>query len=202
MSIIQFFKSKTFFKQIAFAIIGAVVFVFFLKFWLNVTTNHDQRIQVPDLQKLTITEAERTLKELNLDFVVKDSARYNPTYPKKSVIEQNPLAGAFVKEKRKIYLSLNPSKYRDITIPNLNGRTKRQAISELQAIGFIVGTNFTYVNDIGKDVVRGLKHKGKIVNANDKLEKNSIIQLVLGDGEGDGTPVIIPEELIIEEEAQ
>jgi hypothetical protein len=40
------------------------------------------------------------------------------------------------------------------------------------------------------------------VNANDKLEKNSIIQLVLGDGEGDGTPVIIPEELIIEEEAQ
>ena len=202
MSIIQFFKSKTFFKQIAFAIIGVVVFVFFLKFWLNVTTNHDQRIQVPDLHKLTITQAERTLNELNLDFVVKDSARYNPTYPKKSVIEQNPLAGAFVKEKRKIYLSLNPSKYRDITIPNLNGRTKRQAISELQAIGFIVGTNFTYVNDIGKDVVRGLKHKGKIVNANDKLEKNSIIQLVLGDGEGDGTPVIIPEELIIEEEAQ
>jgi beta-lactam-binding protein with PASTA domain len=202
MSIIQFFKSKTFFKQIAFAIIGAVVFVFFLKFWLNVTTNHDQRIQVPDLHKLTITEAERTLNELNLDFVVKDSARYNPTYPKKSVIEQNPLAGAFVKEKRKIYLSLNPSKYRDITIPNLNGRTKRQAISELQAIGFIVGTNFTYVNDIGKDVVRGLRHKGKIVNANDKLEKKSIIQLVLGDGEGDGTPVIIPEELIIEDEAQ
>ena len=202
MSIIQFFKSKTFFKQIAFAIIGVVVFVFFLKFWLNVTTNHDQRIQVPDLHKLTITQAERTLNELNLDFVVKDSARYNPTYPKKSVIEQNPLAGAFVKEKRKIYLSLNPSKYRDITIPNLNGRTKRQAISELRAIGFIVGTNFTYVNDIGKDVVRGLKHKGKIVNANDKLEKNSIIQLVLGDGEGDGTQVIIPEELIIEEEAQ
>jgi beta-lactam-binding protein with PASTA domain len=202
MSIIQFFKSKTFFKQIAFAIIGVVVFVFFLKFWLNVTTNHDQRIQVPDLLKLTITEAERTLKVLNLDFVVKDSARYNPTYPKKSVIEQNPLAGAFVKEKRKIYLSLNPSKYRDITIPNLNGRTKRQAISELRAIGFIVGTNFTYVSDIGKDVVRGLKHQGKIVNANDKLEKNSIIQLVLGDGEGDGTPVIIPEELIIEEEAQ
>ncbi|MFT7442115.1 MAG: beta-lactam-binding protein with PASTA domain [Maribacter sp.] len=202
MSIIQFFKSKTFFKQIAFAIIGAVVFVFFLKFWLNVTTNHDQRIQVPDLHKLTITEAERTLNELNLDFVVKDSARYNPTYPKKSVIEQNPLAGAFVKEKRKIYLSLNPSKYRDITIPNLNGRTKRQAISELRAIGFIVGTNFTYVNDIGKDVVRGLRHKGKIVNANDKLEKKSIIQLVLGDGEGDGTPVIIPEELIIEDEAQ
>jgi len=98
------------------------------------------------------------------------------------VIEQNPEAGEYVKEKRKIYLTLNPSKYRDITIPDLNGRTKRQAESELQAIGFIVGTNYTYVRDLGKDVVRGLRHKGKIVNPNDKLPKNSIIDLVLGDG--------------------
>jgi beta-lactam-binding protein with PASTA domain len=182
MSIFQFLKSKTFFKQIAFAIIGFIIVIFSLKFWLNSTTNHDQKIQVPELHKLTISEAERTLKELNLDFKVIDSASYNPTYPKKSVIEQSPEAGDFVKEKRKIYLTLNPSKYRDITIPDLNGRTKRQAVSELQAIGFIVGTKFSYVRDIGKDVVRGLRHNGKIINPNDKLPKNSIIQLVLGDG--------------------
>jgi len=38
------------------------------------------------------------------------------------------------------------------------------------------------VKDIGKDVVRGLRHNNKIVNPNDKLPKNSIIELVLGDG--------------------
>lgn len=182
MSIFQFLKSKTFFKQIAIAIVGFVVLFFMLKFWLNITTNHDQKIQVPDLHKLTLAEAERKLTSLNLDFKILDSASYNPTYPKKSVIEQSPEAGDFVKEKRKIYLTLNPSKYRDITIPDLNGRTKRQAISELQAIGFIVGTEYTYVRDIGLDVVRGLRHKGKILNPNDKLPKNSIIDLVLGDG--------------------
>ena len=182
MSIFQFLKSKSFFKQIAFAIVGLFIIIFSLKFWLNVTTNHDQKIQVPDLHKLTITEAEKTLKELGLDFKVIDSASYNPTYPKRSVIEQSPEAGDFVKEKRKIYLTLNPSKYRDITVSDLNGRTKRQAISELRAIGFVVGTNYTYVKDIGKDVVRGLRHEGKIVNPNDKLPKNSIIELVLGDG--------------------
>ncbi len=182
MSIVQFLKSKTFFKQIAFAVIGFIVLFFVLKFWLNISTNHDQKIQVPDLHKITIEEAQRKLEELNLDYKVIDSASYNPTYPKKSVIEQNPEAGDFVKEKRKIYLTLNPSKYRDITIPNLNGRTKRQAISELQAIGFVVSTKFTYVRDIGKDVVRGLRHKGKIISPNDKLPKNSIIDLVLGDG--------------------
>lgn len=182
MSILQFLKSKSFFKQIAIAIVGFVILFFVLKFWLNATTNHDQKIQVPDLHKLTISEAQRKLNELNLDFKVIDSASYNIDYPKKSVIEQSPEGGEFVKEKRKIYLTLNPSKYRDITIPDLNGRTKRQAESELQAIGFIVGTDYTYVRDIGLDVVRGLRHKGKIINPNDKLPKNSIIELVLGDG--------------------
>lgn len=182
MSIFQFLISKTFLKQIVFAIIGFIILFFVLKYWLNITTNHDQRIQVPDLHKMTLTDAERKLKELNLDYKVLDSASYNDTYPKKSVIEQSPAAGDFVKEKRKIYLTLNPSKYRDITIPDLNGRTKRQAESELLAIGFIVGTEYTYVRDIGLDVVRGLRHKGKILNPNDKLPKNSIIDLVLGDG--------------------
>ena len=184
MSIFQFIKSKSFFKQIAVAVIGFVILFFILKFWLNVTTNHDQKIQVPDLHRLTISEAERKLKELSLDFKVIDSASYNIDYPKKSVIEQSPESGSFVKEKRKIYLTLNPSKYRDVTIPDLNGRTKRQAVSELQAIGFIVGTKYKYVRDIGKDVVRGLRHDGKIVNPNDKLPKNTMIDLVLGDGNG------------------
>ncbi|MDP5106437.1 MAG: PASTA domain-containing protein [Polaribacter sp.] len=193
MSVFQFLKSKTFFKQIAFAVIGLVVFVFFFKFWLGIITNHDQKIQVPNLHKLTIEEAERTLRDLNLDFVVKDSSSYNPEYPKRSVIEQNPEVGEFVKEKRKVYLTLNPSKYRNIQLPNLNGRTKRQAISELKAIGFKVGTKFTYIPDIGKDVVRGLKHNGKIVNANDKLPKYSTIELILGSGDEEVTPETNPE---------
>lgn len=182
MGIFQFLKSKSFFKQLVIAVVSFVLLFFILKFWLNVTTNHDQKIQVPDLHKMTISEAERKLNELDLAYKVIDSASYNPEYPKKSVIEQSPAGGDFVKVNRKIYLTLNPSKYRDITIPDLNSRTKRQAISELKAIGFVVGTKYTYVKDIGKDVVRGLRHNDKIVNPNDKLPKNSIIELVLGDG--------------------
>ena len=182
MSIIQFVKNKLFFKQILIAFVGLIVFVFVIKIVLIFSTNHNQKIEVPNLSKLSIEEATLKLSELDLDYIVIDSASYNPDYPKFSVIEQNPEAGDFVKEKRKIYLTLNPSRYRDVMIPNLNGRTKRQAISELRAIGFIVSQDFTYVNDIGKDVVRGMRHKGKILNPNDKLQKNSEITLVLGDG--------------------
>ncbi|WP_298764811.1 PASTA domain-containing protein [uncultured Polaribacter sp.] len=184
MSLFQFLKSKTFFIQIAIAVIGLLIFVFALQYWLGITTNHNQKIQVPDLQKMSLNEVDRKLNELNLSYKIIDSASYNPDYPKKSVIEQTPVAGDFVKEKRKIYLTLNPSKYRDITIPNLNGRTKRQASSQLRAMGLNVGINYTYVNDIGKDVVRGLRFNGKIVNEGDKLPLNSIVDLVLGDGKG------------------
>jgi beta-lactam-binding protein with PASTA domain len=182
MSIIQFVKSKLFLKQILIAFVGLIVFVFVIKIVLGFSTNHNQKIEVPNLSKLSIEDAAMKLSELDLDYIVIDSASYDPKYPKFSVIEQNPEAGDFVKEKRKIYLTLNPSRYRDVMIPNLNGRTKRQAISELRAIGFIVSSEFMYVNDIGKDVVRGMRYKGKILNPNDKLQKNSEITLVLGDG--------------------
>ncbi|TYP97067.1 PASTA domain-containing protein [Tenacibaculum adriaticum] len=184
MGLLQFLKSKTFLIQIAIAIVGLLIFIFLLQWWLGYTTIHKQKIQVPDLQKMVLVDVERKLEELDLDFIVIDSASYNPEYPAKSVIEQNPEAGDFVKEKRKIYLTLNPSKYRDIEIPDLNGKTKRQATTHLQSIGFKVGSNFTWVPDIGKDVVRGLKYNGKQIGLGDKLPKNSTIDLILGDGKG------------------
>ena len=181
MSIFQFIKSKSFFKQLIIAFLLILVLVFGLKWWLGFTTNHDQKIQVPNLEKLPLEEVSNQLKELNLDFIVIDSSRYNPSYPNKSVIEQNPEAGDFVKEKRKIYMTVNPSKYNDVVLPDLNGRTKRQAITHLLSIGFRIG-KLSFVRDIGKNVVRGMKHKGNKLKPGSKLPKNSVIDLILGDG--------------------
>lgn len=181
MSIFQFIKSKSFLKQVGIAIAGLVVFIFVLQWWFGFTTNHDQKIQVPDLQKMELSEIEKTLKELDLRFEVIDSASYNPSYPNRSVIEQNPEVGEFVKENRKIYLTINPSTYRDIVLPDLNGRTKRQAVTHLLSIEFKIG-KFSYVRDIGKDVVREMRFNNKKVRPGTKLPKNSIIDLVLGDG--------------------
>ncbi|MCT4698328.1 PASTA domain-containing protein [Tenacibaculum haliotis] len=178
----QFIKSKTFLVQIGIAIVSLFLFVFIMQWWLGTTTNHGQKIQVPNLHKMSLVEVEKKLNELNLDFIIIDSATYNPNYPKKSVIEQNPEVGDFVKEKRKLYLTLNPSKYRDIEISDLNGRTKRQATTHLRSQGFIVGKEITWVKDIGKNVVRGLKYKGKLIEPGTKLPKKTTINLVLGDG--------------------
>ncbi|CAM1356785.1 PASTA domain-containing protein [Tenacibaculum halocynthiae] len=178
----EFIKSKSFFMQLGIAILSVVVLIFLLQWWLGITTNHNQKIEVPNLAKLSLTNVETKLNELNLDYVVIDSATYNPNYPKKAVLEQNPEAGDFVKEGRKIYLTLNPSKYRDVEIPDLNGRTRRQATTHLRSIGFKVGKDVTWVRDLGKDVVRGLKYKGNKIEPKTKLPKQSTIDLILGDG--------------------
>ncbi len=182
MKFLKFLISKTFLIQLGLALLVTIVLIFSLKWWLGFTTNHNQRIQVPNLQKKTVTEIGEQLKALDLNYVVVDSTNYNPNFPKKSVVEQNPKAGSFVKEHRKIYVKLNPSKYRDITLPDLNGMTRRQAETYLRSIGFKVGKKVTWVPDIGKNVVRGLKYQGKQVGLGDKCPKNSEINLILGDG--------------------
>ena len=186
MSLIQFIKSKTFLKQVGFAIVGLVVFVFVVMKWLHISTNHDQKIEVPNLEKMSLSEVEKNLEELDLRLFVIDSASYNPEYPAKSVIDQDPEPGDFVKENRKIYLTLNPSGYRNIEVPNVFGKTKRQVTSQLSSIGFKISDKPMYVSDIAKDVVRGLKFNNKDLKAGDKIPKNSMITLKLGDGRGTG----------------
>lgn len=184
MSIIRFLISKTFFKQIAFAVLALVAFIFIVKWWLGSTTNHDQKIAVPDIKGMTLELVEQELSNADLRFFIIDSANYNPDYPRYSVIEQNPAAGKFVKENRQIYLVLNPSGYRKLSIPNVIGKTRRQAEPTLKALGFKIG-NITYTDHIGKDEVRKMSHKGKPLSAGDQLQKTSIIDLVLGNGKGD-----------------
>jgi len=184
MSLIQFVFSKKFVVQVVIAVALLLGLLFVMSKWLNITTNHGQKIEVPDLSKQTLEEVETTLDELNLNFIVLDSASFNPEYPKNSVIDQTPEPGDFVKEKRKIYLTLNPSGYRNVEIPDLFGKTKRQATSQLLAIGFRVDTAYLYVPDIAKDVVRGIRYESRNLKKGDAIPRNSLLKLRLGDGKG------------------
>ncbi|MEP0262878.1 PASTA domain-containing protein [Dokdonia sp.] len=183
MSIFRFLISKIFLKQIAFALLALVLFIFIVKWWLGSTTNHDQKIAVPDIKGMTLELVEQELSNADLRYFIIDSANYNPDYPRYSVIEQNPAAGKFVKENRQIYLVLNPSGFRKLSIPNVISKTRRQAEPTLKALGFKIG-KITYIDYIGKDEVREMHHKGKRLNPGDQLQKTATIDLVLGNGKG------------------
>lgn len=181
MSFIGFIKSKEFLKQIIIAIVALVVIIFLLLKWLNVTTNHGTFETVPDLTGKSIEVAKIELEQNNLVMQIQDSANFNPNYPKFAVIEQDPKPNAQVKENRKIYITLNPSGYRKIPVPDLRQRTLRQAQPTLEALGFKVGKK-TYIDNIAKDMVLGMQYKGKKLEPGTKLPKTASIDLVLGNG--------------------
>lgn len=181
MSLIKFLTSKTFFKQIGIAVVVAIVLVFVVMQWLKSATNHGDYIDVPDLSKKSLNEVQMIMEETNLNYVVLDSTNYNPSYPTHSVIEQNPPAGNKVKEGRKIYLTINPSGHRKVSVPKVIQETLRTATSIIKAVGLEVG-EVTYVDNIAKDMVLAIRHDGKEIEPGTLLSKTTKIDLVCGNG--------------------
>ena len=181
MNILKFLFSRSFLKQLIMAVVAVVVFSFVLLKWLKYYTNHNAFVEVPNLVGQSLNEAQTALETYTLRLQIQDSSNYNPKYTAGAVIEQEPLAGSKVKTDRKIYVILNPSDYQKVKIPNVIRKTLRQAKPTLNALGFKVG-RLIYVDDLGKDEVVALRHKGQIVNPGDALRKTSIIDLVVGNG--------------------
>lgn len=181
MSLIKFLTSKIFLKQIGIAIGAGIIIILLMLFWLKSYTHHGDFETVPELKGKSLEVVEIELSDNKLKMVVQDSANYNPNYPPYSVIEQQPEAGSQVKENRKIYLTINPSGYRKIGVPNIIRRTYRQAKPTLEALGFEIG-KITYQDDIGKDEVLGIQYKGEKILPGTLLQKTSKIDLILGNG--------------------
>ena len=158
-------------------------FVYLALHSINQITMHGESILVPDLRSFSISEVEDTLKTLKLRFSVVDSGAYNADYPRGSVIDHVPNYNSRVKEDRELYLTVNPKNISLISLPNYTDRSSRQYISELKAKGFRIG-KFIYKNDEHANVVLGVRYQGEIVKINDKLEKASKLDLVLGNGRG------------------
>lgn len=177
----KFLISTTFLIQLGLALLVSVFVIFATMQWLKETTNHGESVEVPDLAGLSVMETRSVIAKANLRFSVLDSANYNPSYPRFSIIDQNPPAGSKVKENRKIYITVNPSGYKKVTIPNIIQVTQRNASSMLKAVGLEV-ERVTYVDELGKDMVYHIKYKGKYITPGDKLPKTSKIELVCGNG--------------------
>ena len=181
MSLRNYLGSRMFFGQVLAALAIIAVLSYLFMHWLTFTTDHGHEITVPNLSKLTEEQVEDKLDELDLDYVLLDSVDFNSDYPKYSVVEQDPLPGAKVKEGRKIYIKINASGFSSVRIPDLIEKTYREAIPTLKALGLEEGT-ITYIPNLGKDMVLEMRYKGRNIKPGDRVLKSSKIDLVLGDG--------------------
>jgi beta-lactam-binding protein with PASTA domain len=179
---IDFLRSKVFLINLGLALLALILFCVMMLQWLNSSTRHGEFVEVPDLAKLSVSEMRRTIEQANLRYEVIDSADFNPDYPRFSIIEQDPAAGNKVKENRKIYVTVNPSGYKKVSVPNIIQVTQRNAASMLKAVGLEV-ERVTYINELGKDMVYYIRYNGKNIQPGDRLPKTSGIELVCGNGD-------------------
>lgn len=105
---------------------------------LPMYVNHGSRLSVPAVVGQTFDEARQILESASLTPVQSDS-RPDPVYPAGTVVYQNPVAGAIVKEGRRVYLTLSGGEVL-VPVPQLRGRTLRDARFSLERFGLELGS--------------------------------------------------------------
>jgi len=102
-------------------------------------TRHDASVRVPDVEQQPFETAKATMKEKGLD-VRQEVGRYNPNVDRDVVVDQTPLPDATVKPGRRVYLTVNAGDIPMVKIPDLKGRSVREARNRISAIGLEVDT--------------------------------------------------------------
>jgi beta-lactam-binding protein with PASTA domain len=184
-----YLKTKSFRTNIIMAIITVIVVVLIAFYSLGYYTNHGSGIPVPKLKGQSVDHAMALLKEQGFGYKI-DSVYVQDVAPG-TIVEQDPDAGTNVKEGRVIYLTMVTLLAPNISLPDLEQSSYREATATLQNYGLKVGDT-TYRSDIARDRILEVRFGGQVIKAGTKIPKGSRIDLVLGDGEG-ASEVEIPE---------
>lgn len=184
MNITQIFKNKNvrfWGLQVCLALFLLFAGIYVVLLSLDGFTRHGEFIVVPDLEHVSLSKAQELLEKSHLRYEVRDSTAYNKEYPPYTVMKQTPEANEKVKKDRKIYLSINPTNFRKIDLPNIIRRPIKEVRPNLASLNIKIG-RVTYVNDISKDAVLRAFYKGKEIKPGDKILENSSIDLECGNG--------------------
>ncbi len=182
LKLIKFFISRNFWINILFMVLLSLVLILLSFRYLKGFTDHNQSITVPELKELKLDQVEGILAPKKLKYVVMDSS-YSDQFAPGAVIDQSPLAGSKVKEKRKIYLTVNASNPPSVKFPKIVGNSRRQANIILESWGLKLGEEI-FVPDPYEDLVLNVKMNGKQIKEGTLIPKGSVIDLVVGDGYG------------------
>ena len=171
-------KNKPLLRNFIWGIVFVVAMILLIQLLLALFTRHNKELTVPDFTALDVETVERVADNLHLRIEVADSV-YVKHLPLGVVFSQNPPAGSHVKKNRRIFITINSTVPRMVSVPSVIGYSLRQAQAELSASGLTVG-KLTYVSDIATNNVLRQQYKGKDIAAGKKVETESKIDLVLG----------------------
>lgn len=181
MSLLNFIKSRQFVFSIILAVFIFIALGFIALQSLGIFTKHGHEISLPDLSKMTIEQATEKLEDQGLVLVVLDTVDFDNDYPPLTITDQDPIFNSKVKEGRKIYVKVNAKGFSSVRLPSLTDRTLRHALASIESMGLKKG-EIRYEPHLAKDVVIQIEQDGRILRAGDKVQKNSKIDFIVGDG--------------------
>jgi len=184
----QYLGTKTFRRHLIIAIISIIVLVSLIFFVLRSYTHHGEKIKVPDLKNKSITEAIDLLEREGFRYQV-DSVYQTDAKPG-IILDQDPVAGSFVKDNRTIYLTMITLSPPIVSFPEIREMTFLEARAVLGNYELRLGDTI-YVPDIARDVVLDVRYGGEELKAGQEIPKGSRINLILGNGMGD-SEVLVP----------
>lgn len=188
----HFLKSKTFFKHlgIALVVVAAVLWIAFK--CLDSYTKHGETIDVPDMVGMSINDLDALVSEKKLRYEIIDSI-YDKKAKKGVVVRQDPDKGIKVKENRTIYLYVTAVLPPKVPMPKLQDKSLRQAVAIIETYDLRLGKT-TFKADQCANCVLEQKVKGKKIDPGTMIEKNTVIDLVIGKGLSDeqvGVPNVL-----------
>ena len=183
----SFKNNKVFWVNLIAMPIVVVSVIFGVLHWLDTYTHHGESIIVPNINGLPLEEAGKELNKKNLELEVVDS-NYVKGMPAGAVLEQKPVAGAKVKIGRTIYLTINTGEIPKVPIPDIiDNSSYRQAEARLRAMGFKL-TEPEYIEG-EKDWIYGVKYNGKELTSGEKIPREAVLTLCVGDDELKGDSI-------------
>lgn len=151
--------------------------------------------RIPLVQGLDKADAEQMLRNAGFSVDILPDGRYSSEVEAGKILVQYPVAGRKVKLGRTIRLTLSKG-LREVAVPDLRGRSKKQAEMSLSRSGFVIGDMIKGSHEsIPRGVIiRTVPEAGTLVRIGDT------VQIVISSG-GSSGKVLLPsfEGLLLED---
>jgi beta-lactam-binding protein with PASTA domain len=188
----DFVLSKHFLKHFGLIVLFYLVAVFITVIYLNLATNHGEKIAVPNFTGMSSDEAKQKIEELGLEFQVLDSI-YDPKLPEGTVVEQlvdpTALSKVYVKTGRAIGLRLS-KKSELVEMPSLVHKQVQFAESILESRSLRFDIRYRSTSEENGSVLEQL-YKGRRIQEGEKIPRGAVVILIVGQNDL-GEPILTP----------
>ena len=197
--LLEYIKSNQFLKQILITIGVLILLLLLVQVWLRFYTNHGQKIQLPKFISMDLLAAEEKGSEYDFEIIVTDSI-FIVGKEGGIITDQNPKPLSFVKEGRKVYVTITKYGVETIKVkdlPTMYGNAFEQKKTELKyrEIDCVIKD---YMYDPGEpNHILEVYYQGNLIISKDvrqsevEIPKGGILECIIS--RKDGGDVTIPD---------